>query len=341
MRRSVKRVSRRMSGRLWPLESWFFARPVSFLLATVVLPLVVLLTVTHHTNVAVGRRQALQHLSVAAELAARIIEETLNTTTSFERMLAVQPAVRDALRRGDRAQLGQFLERTLSLIPALESLIVTSDQGEILAAYPPDPGLVGRTLSQDDGFQGAQRGGWHPYVSAVHLREGSGFDKVVEVVVPVVDGDDVVGVIHVQHPVEAVRSWLQKIRIEPGGFLYVVDHQDQLVVYPFQILPGAPKVVSAWPPVSQPVSQSGGTMIFRGGKQAQRWLAAIYPVSSTGWRVVAIQAERDVLRTLHGLLWPMGLLVGLLLPLVFVLSAGLVRWRRLVSAGRGRPDQAA
>jgi len=293
---------------------WALRRSPPFLVLLVVVPLAVILAVTHHVNVTLGRRQALHNLSVTAQLAAQIVDETLKGTFLVERMLEAQPAFREAVHRQDRGQLNQLLQQLQPFIPKINFALVATTQGEVIAVYPLNPHLIGRSLAQDEGFQDAQRGGWHPYVSAVHLGAGELLEKVVEVVLPLSDEGTVIGLLQIQYRIEEVKSWLQQIRVEPGGFLYVVDHHDQLVVYPFQILPGKPKVVSDWPPVAA----TGTALAFRNGPRHERWLAGIHQVGATGWRVIAAQPERDVLRLLHRTLWPMGLLVAFLLLLIII-----------------------
>jgi hypothetical protein len=125
--------------------------------------------------------------------------------------------------------------------------------------------------------------------------------------------------------VEEIKSWLQKLRVEPEGFLYVADHRGQLVVYPFQVLPGKPRSVTDWPPVAVPLGEEGASLIFR-GSSGKRWLAGIHPVGDTGWRVVAVQPEAAALRVLSRTLWPTAGLVALLMLLLVILS---LRWARL------------
>ena len=134
--------------------------------------------------------------------------------------------------------------------------------------------------------------------------------------------------IQVQHRVEEVKSWLQKIRVEPDGFLYVVDHRDQLVIFPFQVLPGKPRVVSDWPPVAHPLTADGAALAFTDRRGGRRWLAGAFPIGTIGWRVVAVQPEASALRVLHRVLWPLGILVGLL---ALILVAVSMRWAQVQS----------
>jgi len=105
----------------------------------------------------------------------------------------------------------------------------------------------------------------------------------------------------------------------------VTDHHDQLVVFPFQVLPGKPKVVSDWPQVAVELSESGTSLRFEDSKH-RPWLAGAHPVGATGWRVVAVQPERAALRVLDRLLLLMGLVVGVLALLLVLFS---VRWAQL------------
>ena len=285
--------------------------------------LAIVVFVTHRVNIHMGRRQALRNLTVTARLASEIVGETLGQTLLFERMLVEQPDFRAAVQQQDADQLRRLLQRFLPLAPGAEAAVIMAPSGAVIAAYPDRPELNGSSLMRDEGFLGAQRGGWHSYVSAVHVRGGESLEKVSEVVLPISDGNVVLGVLQVQHRVETIKSWIQKIRIDPGGFLYIVDQHDQLVVYPFQVLPGQPKVVSNWPPVAHHLSPEGGSLMFRGGRHPERWLAGVYPIGSTGWRVVAVQPEREAFRVLHQLFWPMGALVALLCIVVMVLG---LRW---------------
>ncbi|MBI4342155.1 MAG: cache domain-containing protein [Candidatus Omnitrophica bacterium] len=310
----------------WILEG--HRRPLTFLLALVVLPLAAIFFLTHLMNVSLWREQSLKNLQVTARLASEIIDETLTESFRFEQLLAAQPEFRQAMRRRDRVQLTPRLQQTLAFTPRVEAALVMTPEGQVVASMPESPALAGRSLMDDEPFLGAQQGGWHPYVSAVYLREGPLIEKVVGVVWPVLDEGEVIGLLQFQHQVEEVKSWLQKIRVEPDGFLYVVDHHSQLVIFPFQILPGKPRVVSDWPPVALPLTDEGASLAFTDRRGGHRWLAGVCPIGTTGWRVVAVQPEGSALRVLHRILWPLGILVGLL---ALILVAVSMRWAQVQS----------
>lgn len=305
---------------------WAYRRPAAFLAGLVFLPIACLVAVTYQSSVVLWREQTLHNLRVTARLGSEIVAETLGDTLRLERMLATEPGFVEAVERRDRAYLARRFHELLRVLPRVDLMMAIAADGEVVASHPDRGGSPARTVAQEEPFLGAQRRGWHPYVSAVYLREGPEAEKVVGVVLPVAEDDRVVGVLQAQHRVETVKSWLQKLRVEPGGFLYVVDHHDQLVVFPFQVLSGQPKVVSQWPPVALPLSPDGGTLIFDDRRSRQRWLAGVYPVEAIGWRVVAVQPEREALQTLRRVFWALGLLLALVTGLAAVV---IVRWARL------------
>jgi len=318
--------------RQWFSERWSalllqaYRRPLGFLLVLIVLPLLLIAVVTYQVNTSVWRAQTLHNLRVTARLGAEIIGETLDESSRFTEMLAADPGLTDAIRHHDTAQLSHRLKEALAFAKHLDVAMVLTPTGSVLAASSDEPGLIGQDMSQQDAFLGAQQSGWQPYISAVYLLEQPQLEKVVGIIVPIVEQKQLLGWLQVQHRVERIKSWIQKLRVEPAGFLYVVDHHDQLVVFPFQVLPGRPKVVSDWAPVAAPVTEDGTTLVFRDAKSGARWLSGIHPVGTIGWRVVAVQPERAAFQTLYQVFGTLGVLLLIVLVLTTFVS---LRWAKL------------
>ena len=328
--------------RQWFSERWSalllsaYRRSLSFLLVLIVLPLLLIAVVTYQVNTSVWRVQTLHNLRVTARLGAEIIGETLDESSRFTEMLAADPGLTDAIRRHDTAQLSHRLKEALTFAKHLDAAMVLTPTGSVMAASSDEPGLIGQDMSRQDAFLGAAQGGGQPYISAVYLLEQPQLEKVVGIIVPIVEQQQLLGWLQVQHRVERIKSWIQKLRVEPAGFLYVVDHHDQLVVFPFQVLPGRPKVVSDWAPVAAPVTEvciavavcpeDGTTLAFREATSGTRWLSGIYPVGTIGWRVVAVQPERAAFQTLYQVFGTLGVLLLILLVLTTFVS---LRWAKL------------
>ncbi len=311
------------------LSAWLLAayrRPLRFLLGLVLGPILVVSAATYAVNVELARRQALQHLAVTARLAAQAIDETLNDVLLFEQLLAVSPGFAEAVQRRDTSFVDGVLERLGPLAPGGDLVTVLGLDGRVLASWPRRRELLGRDVSQEDAFRGAAAGDWAPYVSSVYLREVAWAEKLVGVTAPLQHDGQATGLLQVQYGVETARTWLQRIRVEPEGFLYVVDQRDQLVFHPYQVLPGLPKPVGHWPPVATAAAQDGRTLAYRDPQLGEPWLAGVHPVGTTGWRVVAVQPEPAAVRALHRVLGPMGVLVGFLMLLLVGVS---LQWVQL------------
>ena len=67
-------------------------------------------------------------------------------------------------------------------------------------------------------------------------------------------------------------------------------------------------------------------MAFRSEKTGKRWLAGLYPVGRTGWRVVTVQPEAEALRTLRGVFLVLGLLVLVAVSLIAAIGS---RWLKV------------
>lgn len=303
-------------------SGWLLAavrRPLRFLLVLVAAPLVFVLVGSYAVNVTTARRQALRNLRVTAALAAGLIEETLGETLLLEQLLAGEPDFAAAVAAADAPALASRLTEALALVPSGDVAAVISLQGRVIAAVP-DAGMTGRNVSFHEAFTGARAAGWQPYISPVYLREPVQAEKVIGISAPVRHGDAVAGLVQVQYRVDAIRERLQRVRVEPDGFVYVVDQSDQLVTYPFQVLPGRPKVASSWPPVAQPAGPDGATLRFLDPRTRQSWLAGVYPVGATGWRVIAVQPDAAAQQPLQRMLWPLAAVLGVLAALIALIG---------------------
>lgn len=305
-----------------------YRKPLRFLLILVILPVGLTVAVTYQVNLSLARQQALNNLRMTAQVASEAVTRTLDEVILFEQLVASRTDFIEAASRRDQAQLTMLLQQMLPLLPGADRALVAATDGKIVAstATLDAADLAKQSVSDQEAFRGAREGGWRPYVSAVHVRDEQDFEKVVDVAVPVTQESSVAGVLFIEFQVNVVRSWVQKIRVEPEGFLYVVDQKGQLVVYPFQVLPGKPKRVSDWPPVAQPLTPQGWGMSFQDIREGRQWLAGAFPIGGIGWRVVAVQPEVAVLWLVYRVLATMSLLVVILLVLVVIVS---LRWAAL------------
>jgi len=310
------------------IPQWFlslYRRPAAFLLTLVVIPLVVVCVWLYVANERQWRAREGEDLLVAARLASRIVQDELARVREMEEAVAVRPAFVEAVRRGDRADLKTSLELLLAATSMIDRATVLDAKGHVLAEAA--------TLQAPRSTlhaSGSTPLSWDHPVSGVYLRDQTSGEKVVGVSSPIRDGDRVVGLLQAQYRLEELSRWMGKLRIEPAGFVYVTDHRGHLVAYPFQLLPGAPKDVSSWAPVSVPLS--GGSHLIRfqhGRRQVRAWTAAVVEIEPFGWRVIAQQPDAAMLKPFRRLVWSFAFLIGFL---ACILSWLIIRWASLHQA---------
>lgn len=310
--------------------SWFltlYRRPRIFL-TVLGIPLIAACAWLYTVHERQWRAQASHHLAVAARLAARTIHEELTRTRQIEDAVASRPGFIASVKRRDRTSLDNALTMLLDVTPMIDRVSVTEPTGKPLAEVGAPLTDAERESAREPQEESQAPSARAPdplpvpdeaqLVSGVHLRDAASGEKVVGVSTPVRDGPTTIGMLQVQYRLQEISRWLEKIRIEPAGFLYVVDQEGRLVAHPYQLLPGQPKDVSRWAPVAGSTSTLGTFIRFAQGAARQPWTAAVVSIEPYGWRVVAQQPDSAMLKPFRRLVGSFVLLVGLL--------AGVITW---------------
>lgn len=316
---------------LWAASfpTWFlqlYRRPAALILILFVLPLLVVCAWLFLTNESQWRRREGEDLLVTARLASRILNEELDQTHHSAAALARRPEFRDAVRGRRRGDLAEALRWLADLTPMVDHVAVLDADGELLAE---PPSVTASRTGAQPLRQPLER---QPSVSGVYLRDPSSGEKVVTVSIPVIDDEGLLGAVQMQYRLEEVARWLDKVRIEPAGFVYVADQHGFLVTYPFQVMPGRPKQVGGWAPVNAETTPEGRVLRFRQGHPARPWTAAVVRVDPYGWRVVAQQPDAVMLKPFYELVGSFVLLVSLLAAFLGWL---VLRWAHLHEATLG------
>lgn len=306
--------------------AWFLAlyrQPAAFLVTVIGIPLLGICLWLYAENERQWRAREGEDLLVAARLAARIIDEELTQTRQIEEALIARPPFVEAVRHSDRRALETLLQFLLDVTPMIDRVMVTQPDGTILGSAGAAPA---DSRPSDPAPPPLPR---QEPVSGVYLRDQASGEKAVAVSTPIRADDATLGALRVQYRLQDISRWLDKVRIEPAGFVYVVDQRGFLVSYPFQLIPGQPKKVLRWAPVAAQASARGAVIRFRQGRPSRPWTAAVVSIAPFGWRVIAQQPDAAMLRPFHQLVASFVLLIGLLAG---ILSLLVLRWASLHQA---------
>ncbi len=305
-----------------------YRHPWLWITNILILPAVVLCFWLYVSTEGTWRKQEEQDLVVAARLASRILEEELRTALTIEGALATRPTFLDAVRHRDASRARAALAELLEMNPSIDRAVIVDPDGT--------PWVESRTEGVDDSPPAAAMrhgapealppAGWQGALSSAYVDEATGAEKLVSLSHPLQEGEHLLGLLQVQYRLQQVGAWLEKVRIEPEGFLYVVDRQGLLVTYPFQVLPGKPKNVSSWLPVAGAASTHGTLLRFRQGTPARAWTAVMVRLEPFGWRGIAQQPDAALLGPFHQLAVSC---FGFLLAVVGLVAVLRARWARL------------
>ncbi len=317
------------AGSRWEfIPLWFlrlYRHPALFLTTVLVIPLVSICLWLTFVNERQWRHREAHDLLVAARLAARILQEELTQTLEAEQAIASQPTFREAVRGRERQILSANLRVLAEAIPMVDHVSVLDAHGHPLVSVPEaseERHAPVRSTEEFDLLAAPDA----PSISGVYLRSRASGEKVITVSTPIRNNDTAIGTLQMQYRLSAVSQWVEKVRLEPLGFLYVVDNYGFLVAYPFQVLPGSPKNVSMWPPVVAETFPDGRLIRFTHGQPARQWTAAITTIEPFGWRVIAQQSDAVMLKPFYELV---GSFAGLIVLLLAFINLLILRWAHL------------
>jgi signal transduction histidine kinase/ActR/RegA family two-component response regulator len=249
------------------------------------------------------------------QLIAHLVGDDLSRTGGIIDYYQNSPEAAQLLSPGaNPAATQQWLSSAFYSHPRIDGMFLTSADGRLVAAVPPDPAMAGKDYGGDYWREAAAHSN-QAYVSPIHPRLS---DKRMVT--------DVVGAVHA--PNGAVIGYLGvSVLVERiGRRLSTIDFVDQSQC---QILDqnGTPLFTKNFVPNQAPVSPEGKSLINEisrsktGHVERNANLYSFSPVESTSWmtvveqpRAVAYKPVRDLLgRLAVPTIWLMGLVLALAL----------------------------
>ena len=230
---------------------------------------------------------------------------------------------------GTPAATQQWLSSAFYSHPRIDGMFLTSADGRLVAAVPPDPSMVGKDYGSSSWREAAARTN-QPYFSAVHPRfpdKRMATDIVGAVRAP---NGSVIGYLGVSVLVERIGRRLSTIEFADQAQCQVLD-QDGRALFTKNFNTNA-----------SPLSPEGQNLIKEIGKEKSGHverngsLYSFSPVEATGWMAVVEQPKAVAYKPVHDLVGRMAVLTVWLmgLTLVFALLGGRFYRRQTESARR-------
>lgn len=320
MRRALQACASWYSSAWTRVPAWFLAlyrHPLTFLGLILTIPLVAVCGWIAIANEPQWRTREAEDLMVAARLAARIVDDELTRTYQIESAVASRDDFRRAVQQRDVVVLRTFVQTIADITPMINHVAVLDPDRRVIVSVPTSP--AGPTAAAAPVNA--------PSVSDVYLSDPNSGEKAVTVSYPIVEVERLLGAIQIRYRLEDIARWIEKVRVEPAGFVYVTDRHGYLVAYPFQVLPGQPKNVSAWPPVRAPLTEGGDVRLrFAQGHPSRPWTAAVVELKPFGWRIIAQQPDGAMLEPFYELV---GSFLVMSLVLLILIGTIVLRWTNL------------
>ena len=155
--------------------------------------------------------------------------------------------------------------------------------GTLLGFDPPQPGLVGQNFANRDYFKGVMRTRV-AYVSEVFVGAIAGQPHLVAVSAPVLDGDEVVGMIGLGYRLDALTAFTNNLAKAQQTQLTLTDHRGTLVAGPGTDRPELSSGRDDKRIAAALVGERGATREITDGVDV---IAAYRPIPDLGWAVVA------------------------------------------------------
>ena len=230
------------------------------------------------------REQVLSANLTAATLAARAVEQYIADAANIMREAPGQSKLGQEVRRENWPEASKLLEDFLRNFTQFDSVFVRDPQG-IIRARVPHAEAVGEDFSFWDFFREAMRTG-RLHISGVHVSKADR-RSVVSISVPVLDGDNIKGVLVGALSLGRISQLISMIGREDRSVVYVVDGEGLLIAHSGGARAGLPEDMKARPIVQAVMAGKSGTMEFREPDRGESLLGAYVLIPRLGWGVVA------------------------------------------------------
>ncbi|MDX1520041.1 MAG: cache domain-containing protein, partial [Anaerolineae bacterium] len=238
MTESVESTKNSLFRRIYNWISHLRAQAIAITLILLVLMVVLTLGVTFFAyrqvsqSLAESRDQEL--VTIGAERLSGRMENLMRSLSTLADQPVIQngdPATQQQVLKGVRNLIADFVNRD-------GGVIILNAEGVVTVTEPFRPDLIGQDFSQEPYFEDAKA--LRPFTFSNIIKEPVTDQDVVVVAVPIVRGDEFVGVIAGRFYInyQGLGRDVQQLQVGEKGTAYLVDQNGRLIYHPFDQLIG-------------------------------------------------------------------------------------------------------
>jgi PAS domain S-box-containing protein len=219
----------------------------------------------------------------SAHLASSALSSALESRLELVANLTSKPGISAAFTAPSSAQAVELVFGLHEIYPEFASFEAMNSLGVLLARWPIDPSMSGRSLSGQSGVRAVTHTS-HPSVSGALRESVQSPQLVVGLATPVLDASNhLVGIIQGTLSASSLGSIIGGTPL-PNGSLVLVDHQGHLLSGP---MANADRSYRASPFVAAALAGTTGAGSGPVPGLSGTRLAGYAPVTAAGWAVVA------------------------------------------------------
>ncbi len=236
--------------------------------------------------------QAKMHVQTLEALSAKAVALRMDSLVDLATNYANHPELKQLFEKGQwnkGADLIENFQENPDLYDFyIDRVFLLGSDGKINVAFP---GVESSSIGTIDAgyttWEPMLAAGKPAYVSNVVLRSVSPRINVIKIIVPVLQGNTMIGAVRMDIPVNEFSDFGKDVELTSNGFAYFVDRSGQIISHP-KISSNGPIVsFASVPSVERALQGQAGTDILYNQLEGEERLSAYGQVPGYGWGVIA------------------------------------------------------
>ncbi len=278
---------------------------------------IVLLSVYAFQVASDSARASVQEENITtAESLAQFITQDIRQQVKLAHAVASIPGTVRAVEERDELAIRTRLKAIMVSSPQIHRAFITDADGVLWSEFPTAEGAYGSYFTDWNWFRSvkAKR---KPNISGLYIRPQFPDEPVVALAVPILGGEQFLGVLVFEYRVRPLSQWLENIRLGISGHMLLLDQNGSLLAHP--TIPVGGVLNTAYrnlPEIRKALGGSLFTGVYVDPSLGTEMVASFMPIAvgENMWVAVAEQPTSEAFALLHQVKTNLGA-AGLILTL--------------------------